>query len=315
MISRRIIRIKVMQSLYAFRSSSDQTIKQAEKELFHSIDKSYDLYHLLLLLLTDVRNYASNRIDIKMQKKMPTSEDLNPNRRFVNNGIILNLENNKSLQKYVESKKLSWVDHPELIKKLYDQLITSSEYNAYMEAPENSLNDDRSIIDFFYAHIVAESADLFQVLEEKSIYWNDDIEFVISMIIKTLQKFKPNSSDLKSLMPLFKDDDDIDFTKNLLRKSILNHDENSKIIEHHLLNWDIERVAFIDILIMELAICEFLYFPSIPTKVTLNEYIDLARYYSTNKSRNFINGILDKILKTLKNEEKIQKTGRGLIGE
>jgi N utilization substance protein B len=304
-----------MQSLYAFRSSSDQTIKQAEAELFHSINKSYDLYHLLLFSLLDVSKYAQERIEMKMQKKMPTAEDLNPNRRFVNNGIITNLQNNQALNKYIDTKKLSWIDHPELIKNLYESLSASDEYIQYMQKSEITLADDKQIIDYFFIHILAESEELYQILEEKSIYWNDDTEFVISMILKTLQKFKPNSSELKSLMPLFKDEEDKDFTKNLFRKAVLNHDENSKIIESHLLNWDLDRVAFIDLLILELALCELIHFPSIPTKVTLNEYIDLARYYSTSKSRNFINGILDKMLKTLKNENKITKAGRGLIGE
>ncbi len=315
MISRRIIRIKVMQSLYAFHSSSDQTIKQAETELFHSINKSYDLYHLLLLLLLDVRKHAQELIEQRMQKKMPTPEDLNPNRRFINNSIVTNLLNNQPLQKYIELKKLNWTDFPQLIRNIYNKLIDSEAYKQYMSKAETTLADDRAIIDFFYITIVAESEELYEILEEKSIYWNDDTEFVISMILKTIQKFKPNSSDLKSLMPLFKDEDDIDFTKTLFRKAVLNHEDNRQIIEKHLHNWDLDRVAFIDLLIMELALCELMHFPSVPSKVTLNEYIDLARYYSTSKSRNFINGILDKMLKTLKAEGKVNKTGRGLIGE
>lgn len=315
MISRRIIRIKVMQSLYAFHSSPDQSINLAEKELFFSINKSYDLYHWLLQLLVEVHAYALDRQEIKKQKNLPTAEDLNPNTKFVQNAIILKVTENKPLRDYIEKSKLSWFDHPELIKKLYNQLMESEFYAEYMANKNTSIKEDRDMVDFFFANIVAQSDDIYQLLEEQSIYWNDDLEFVASMIIKTLRKFKPNTGTAKALMPLFKDEDDIEFTKKLFRKAVLSSEEHRAIIKSHLRNWDLDRVAFIDVLIMEMALCEFMYFNSIPTKVSLNEYIDLAKFYSTSKSRTFINGILDKILKGLKEEGKINKVGRGLIGE
>ncbi|MDA3881534.1 MAG: transcription antitermination factor NusB [Prolixibacteraceae bacterium] len=315
MISRRIIRIKVMQSLYAFHTSPDQTINQAEKELFHSIKRTYDLYHLLLQLLVEVHKYASERSELRKKKNFPTEEDLNPNTKFINNGLLSSLAQNIALQDYLESKKLSWIDHFNLIKKLHNQLTESEFFSKYMANSDSSISEDRGLVEYFYAEIVAQSDDLYQLLEEQSIYWNDDVEFVISMIIRTLGKFKANSPDFKSLMPLFKDREDEDFTKELIRKSIVNSDEYRSIIKTHLKNWEIDRVAFIDVLIMEMAICEFLNFQSIPTKVSLNEYIDLARYYSTIKSRTFINGILDKILKSLNEDGKVKKAGRGLIEE
>lgn len=315
MISRRIIRIKVMQSLYAFHTSPDQTINQAEKELFHSIKRTYDLYHLLLQLLVEVHKHASELTEIRKKKNIPSAEDLNPNTKFLKNGVIISLSQNSALQDYLESKKLGWIEHPKFIKKIYTELVESEFYAKYMSNSENTTTEDRELIDYFYAEIVAQSDDLYQLLEEQSIYWNDDVEFVISMIIRTLSRFKASSPDFKSLMPLFKDPEDEDFTKQLIRKCIVNTEEYRTIIKTHLKNWEIERVAFIDVLIMEMAICEFINFPSVPTKVSLNEYIDLARYYSTNKSRTFINGILDKIQKSLKEEGKIKKTGRGLIEE
>jgi transcription antitermination protein NusB len=315
MISRRIIRIKVMQSLYAFHSSPDQTINLAEKELFFSINKSYDLYHLLLQLLVEIRNFALNRIEQNLNKKIPSPDDLNPNQKFVKNEILIKISENEALQKYLEKSKQSWINNPELIRKLYTELTDSDSYNVYMSENVNSINDDRNIIEYFLTDILTLSDDLYQLLEEQSIYWNDDVEFVVSMIIKTLKKFKQSTDGSKSLLPLFKDEEDLEFTKTLFRKSILNSEEYREIIKKHLRNWDLDRVAFIDVLIMEMALCEFMNFPSIPTKVSLNEYIDLARFYSTEKSRTFINGILDKILKSLKDEGKISKTGRGLIGE
>ena len=315
MISRRIIRIKVMQSLYAFHTSPDQTINLAEKELFFSINKSYDLYHLLLQLLVEIREFALNRIEQNKNKQILTKEDLNPNLKFVQNEILLRLSQNEALKKYQEKSKLSWIDYPELIKKFYNELSKTEEFTKYMSNPSSSISEDRNLIEFLLVEIIAQSDDLYQFLEEQSIYWNDDVEFVVSMIIKTLKKFKLSTDYSKSLLTLFKDEEDIEFTKKLFRKSVLNSEEHRQIIKKHLRNWDLDRVAFIDVLIMEMALCEFLYFPSIPTKVSLNEYIDLAKYYSTEKSRTFINGILDKILKSLKDEGKISKAGRGLVGE
>jgi N utilization substance protein B len=301
-----------MQSLYAFHSFSDQSINLAEKELFFSINKAYDLYHLLLQLLVEIRNHSLNRIELNRNKKIPTREDLAPNLKFSSNEILVRLTKNEDLQVYIDKTKLTWINYPELVKKLYSELVVTEEYSRYMENSVNSTAEDRHLIEFFLTNIVAQSDDLYQMLEEQSIYWNDDIEFVISMIIKTIHKLKPTK---ENLLPLYKDEEDLQFAKTLFRKAILNTAEHREIIKKHLRNWDLDRVAFIDVLIMELAITEFIYFPSIPTKVSLDEYIDLARYYSTEKSRTFINGILDKILKSLKEEGKIIKAGRGLVGE
>jgi N utilization substance protein B len=301
-----------MQSLYAFHSSSDQSINLAEKELFFSINKAYDLYHLLLQLLVEIRNHSLNRIELNRNKKIPTREDLAPNLKFASNEILIRLSKNEDLQVYLDKSKLTWINYPELVKKLYSELLVTEEYKRYMENSVNTTSEDRHLIEFLLTNIVAQSEDLYQMLEELSIYWNDDIEFVISMIIKTIHKLRPTK---ENLLPLFKDEEDLQFAKTLFRKSVLNSAEHREIIKNHLRNWDLDRVAFIDVLIMELAITEFIYFPSIPTKVSLDEYIDLARYYSTEKSRTFINGILDKILKSLKEEGKINKAGRGLVGE
>jgi len=304
-----------MQSLYAFHSSPDQTINLAEKELFFSINKSYDLYHLLLQLLVDIRKYAQFRIEQNLNKKIPSQQDLNPNLKFVDNEILIKISENEALAKYLEKSKLSWINNPELIKKLYTELVESEAYCDYMKHETKSISEDRNLIEYFLTDIVANSDDLYGILEEQSIYWNDDVEYVVSMIIKTLRKIKNSTNSSMSLLPLYKDEEDLEFTKTLFRKSVLNSKEYRDIIKKHLRNWDLDRIAFIDVLIMEMALCEFINFPSIPSKVSLNEYIDLARFYSTEKSRTFINGILDKILKSLKDEGKISKTGRGLVGE
>ncbi|HPB04676.1 MAG TPA: transcription antitermination factor NusB [Prolixibacteraceae bacterium] len=315
MISRRIIRIKAMQSLYAFHTLPEQSINLAEKELFFSINKSYELYHLLLQLLLEIRDFSLNRIEVNRNKKIPLHEDLNPNLKFVKNEILIKLSENEALKSFLDKSKLSWINTPEFIKKIHNEFTSTEEYLQYMAGGLNNFTEDRKLVEFLLEHVIAVSEDLEQLLEEQSIYWNDDLEFVVSMIHKTIKKIKPGSSENMPLLPLFKDDEDLQFTKNLFRKAVLNTEEHKEIIKKHLRNWDLERVAFIDVVIMELAVTEFIYFPSIPTKVSLNEYIDIAKFYSTEKSKTFINGILDKIVKDLKEEGKIIKAGRGLIGE
>lgn len=315
MINRRIIRIKALQILYAFYSSPDKSLKNSEKELFFSIQKTYDLYHLLISLAVELQNYGQKRIDAGKRKFIPSAEELNPNTRFVDNQLIHKLRDNIGLNTYLENNKLSWVNYPELIRKLYNEMIQSSSYQEYIALPETNFTEDRKFADRMFIRIIPECDDLYTALEEQSIYWNDDVEFTVSMIVKTLKKFSEESPETQPLLPMFKDDEDYNFARDLYRKVIVNHDRNREIIENHLSNWDVERIAFMDMLLMELSITEFIEFISIPTKVSLNEYIELSKYYSTERSSTFINGILDKILKDLKDQGLVQKAGRGLMGE
>jgi N utilization substance protein B len=301
--------------LYAFFTSPETSINNTEKELFFSLQKTYDLYHYLMALVIEIEKFAEDRIDLGLKKHRPTTADLTPNTRFVNNILINQLKSNISLAKYLETSKLSWVNEDELIRKLYLSLTEQDFYKEYMAAAQNSYADDRKLVEDLFKYLILDNEDIESLLEEQSIYWNDDLDFVVSMILKTFKKFKEFSDDHQALLPMYKDEEDRQFAKDLYRKVVLNHTENMVLIKQHTVNWDIERIAFIDNLILELALSEFLYFPSIPTKVTMNEYIELSKYYSTEKSRNFINGILDKALKDLKKADKIQKAGRGLIGE
>lgn len=315
MISRRIIRIKVLQILYAFFSTPDTSINNTEKELFFSLQKTYDLYHYLMALIIDIQKFAEERIDLGMKKHRPTSEDLAPNTKFIENHLIKQLKDNIQLNKYLAASKLTWIDEEDMIRRIYMKLIEQDFYKEYMQTPGRNYTDDRKIVEDIFKYLILDNDDIESLLEEQSIYWNDDMDFVVSMILKTFKKFKETSGENQSLLPMFKDDEDHQFAKDLYRKVVVNHNDNVALIKQHTVNWDIERIAYIDNLILELALSEFLYFPSIPTKVTMNEYIELSKYYSTEKSRNFINGILDKALKDLKKENKILKAGRGLIGE
>ncbi len=305
-----------MQMLYAyFQHTEESSLKKTEQELQFSINKSFDLFHYLLVLLIDVANYAESRIELARQKKIPTQTDLNPNTKFINNKIIAQIRNNDKLIRYLEMQKLSWVNYPDLIKGMYNSMIDSDAYKAYMDEPQHTFEQDKGFICNLYKNIIAQHEPLYQNLEEQSIYWNDESEFIIGTIIKTIKKFREDSDNNDVLPDLYKSDDDKEYPKKLLRKVILNHKEYSVLIEKYSKNWDIERIAFIDILLMQMAIAEVIEFSSIPVKVTLNEYLELAKYYSTTKSSIFLNGILDKIFLHLKEQNLIKKSGRGLIGE
>ena len=313
MISRRLIRVKVLQLLYAyFNGNNTDGLPKYEKDLQKSLEKSYDLYHLFFILLIDVHRFAQDKIELRKAKYIASDEDRDPNTKFVNNAVIKQIENTEKLFVYTDSNTLNWSATPELIKHIYTVMVESDSYKLYMESPDNSFEADRKFIMNFFSEYMVDDDMLYQVLEENSIYWNDDIEFVLSMNIKTVERLKESSKSL-SLMNLYKNDDDRRFATDLFCKTVLNHESNSALIRASIKNWDLERLAQMDLLIIEQAISEITSFESIPIKVSLNEYIDLARFYSTDRSNAFVNGILDKIVNQMKAEGKIKKTGRGLI--
>lgn len=315
MITRRIIRIKTLQVIFSYLFSEGKTIDQSEKELFFSMDKFYDLYHKLLYFIVDLRNYAESRIEIARSKKAPTYEDLNPNTKFIENRVITQIENNEDLKRYVNRKKLGWSQKKDLLKNFYNWLIESELFRQYMDNPERSYDEDKKVVTQIYTYFLANYEPFYQQLEEQSIYWNDEVDLIISIIVNILHNFKEDQHTGKLIFPLFKKEDDKDFAKELFRKTIMKYSEYDDLIKQNSENWDLERIAVMDILIMKMAIAEMIEFPSIPTRVTLDEYIEIAKFYSTEKSNIFINGILDKIINQLKAENRIQKQGRGLIGE
>ena len=310
------MRIKIMQALYAyFKHDGKSSLKKAEQELVFSIGKAFDLYHYLMLLPVDLVNYAESRIELAKNKKVPTYDDLHPNTKFVDNKIISQIRINAGLSKYIGTKKLSWITYPDLIKAIYNKTLESRCYIDYAAKQQCSYDDDKGFICTWYKDIVAQFEPLYQNLEEQSIYWNDEPEFIIGIIIKTIKKFSEKEGDASQLLPLYKSDEDENYAKKLLHKVVLNHNEYLILIEKFSKNWDIDRIAFLDILLMQMAIAEAIEFSSIPVKVSLNEYLELAKYYSTSKSSIFINGVLDKTFSYLKEQNMIKKQGRGLIGE
>lgn len=312
MISRRLLRVKILQVLYANKNKQDQTSRQSEKELFFSINKSYDLYHLLMLIPLELVKTDEQRIDFSKQKLMPTINDLHPNTRFAENKLIMQIRNNIQLKKYISENKINWINYPEIVRNLYNQVKEKNYFNQYLNKDVNSYEDDKNIV----LKIIEEEISSFQALEntleELCIFWNDDIDFIVSMVYKTLKDFKETDGPDKKLMPLYKNKDDHEFAKNLYYKVMLNQNEFNQLIKEHSQNWEFDRIAIMDILIMQMAIAEILEFPSIPVKVSLNEYIEIAKDYSTPNSNTFINGILDNIVKQFRLDNKFIKTGRGL---
>lgn len=315
MISRRLLRIKALMALYAFNRREEESLAQAETELMFSVSKSYDLYHFLLLLVLEIADLASEKIDLALQKRMPSHADLNPKRRFIDNQLISQLRKNIDFKDYISSKKLSWVNNPHIPRLLYNKMLVWEVYEEYMNAESNNYQSDKKFITRLITDFFSNSEDLQSNLEEQSIYWNDDMEYISSMVEKTLKKFKADSGEKMALMPLFKNAEDEEFVKILFRKAIVHSKKCSELIDKNTTNWEVDRIALMDILVMQLAITEILEFPEIPVKVTLNEYIEIAKYYCTSKSSTFVNGILDNIVKEIREEGLFNKFGRGLVGE
>lgn len=315
MISRRLLRIKALMILYAFNRKDGDDLEAAERELMHSISKTYELYHLLLLLILEIVDIAAEKIEIARNKKIPSLEDLSPNTRLIDNRLVKFLESNRSLKTYLKTQKLSWSNSPELPKKLYNEMLNWDEYSKYMSQSDSTFSTDRKFISKLLTEILAPSEDLHSLLEELSIYWNDDLEFVILMLEKTIRGVKISSNSDFKLLPLFKNHEDEVFVKTLLRKTIIKSNHYKELIESNATNWEIERVALMDTLVMQLALSEIIEFEEIPVKVTLNEYIEIAKFYCTTKSSNFVNGILDEIVREMRVKEVFKKSGRGLVGE
>lgn len=313
MINRRLLRIKVVQILFSYYNSTNKSLAAAEKELQFSIEKAYELYHYFLLLPNELAKYAQKIIDRNKTKQLPSEEDLNPNLRFVDNRIVTLLRENDDLIRFQHQHKISWVNQPELIKELYLQITSSTFYEEFMNGSEEGFESDKTFWTKVYKKLIPEFTPLGDLLEELSIYWNDDSELVLSMAMKTIKGLKEDSDATYDLMPLYKDEDDKKFSIKLLRGVILKDQELQQAIEEVTKHWDMDRLAFMDNLLMKAALAEIIEFKNIPVKVSLNEYIEIAKNYSTPKSGLFINGVLDSIVIKLTEAKKIKKVGRGLM--
>ena len=295
MVNRILIRIKVVQIVYSYLVNKDKSIDTSEKELFFSLEKAYELYHRLLLLMIELTDAQNKRIENARFKYTATAADKNPDTRLINNRFIAQLRENKMLKEYVDRQSVSWVNEPDFIRILLDRLLASDLYKTYLTSEEDSYAVDQDFWKKAFKHIIVENEDLSEILEAQSLYWNDDLETISTFVLKTIKRFDQSKGAEQELLPMFKDDEDAEFAKMLFRKTLMNVDVNKALIDQHTKNWEIDRVAFMDIVIMLVAIAEIKSFPTIPVKVTLNEYIEIAKAYSTIKSGHFINGILDAI--------------------
>jgi N utilization substance protein B len=301
-----------MQSVYAMLQSKSDILDKEEKFLYASIDKMFDLYVLVLRLFVEVKNMEKNHIKISRKKHLATSEELNPNTKFIDNAIFKLLEESVSLNNYLEDKKLNyWQLDDEYVKEIWKITKESSHYKEYLKSTLSTFQEDKEFIASLFKEIIAPNDKLADYFEDKNISWVDDIPFVNTWVLKSINQMKINKPF--SLGLLYKDDDDKKFVVDLFRKVILNHTKFEEDIKDKTPNWDAERIADIDMILIKMAICEFLKFPSIPSRVTINEYIEISKDYSTNKSSFFINGVLDKILKDFTTSKRINKIGRGLL--
>ena len=310
MLNRRHLRIRVLQFVYSWNKSKDTDIVKVEKQFLKSLEKVEELYILLLLILIEVRDFAEDFQEDAKKKKLPSDEDLNPKTKFIDNLFIQKLKDDTSLMSKANELKLSFSDSRSLIKAIYLEIIKTPLYENYMFEEERGFDEDKKfILKLFSKHIIDVAA-LQDFLNEQYIYWDDDLPFVSSMIVKTI---KESSDSNISLFDLFNNKEEKDFALNLLRFSIIHSDEYTELISSKTKNWEIDRVALMDLILMQMALTELLKMPQIPVKVSINEYLELAKYYSTPNSKNFVNGILDNLHIELKRKGLITKTGRGLI--
>ena len=306
MINRILIRIKVLQIVFAYYQKGSNDLKVAENELLLSLRRSYDLYHYLLLLIVDVTRMYERMIETKRNKYRPTDEERNPDMRMLNNRLANQIAENKDLLKYINEHGISWADEPDFVKKILEMILESEVYTDYIKN-EDSYESDKEFWRLVFKRIISNNESVEDFLEEKSIYWNEDVDIIESFVIKTIKRFDGNAGSQQELMPMFNSNDDYDYVVKLFRHALLNGDKYRELINKHMKNWESERVANMDMVIMQVALAEIMNFPTIPVSVTLNEYIDAAKYYSTPKSGTFINGVLDSIVEELKAEKLLMK--------
>lgn len=302
MLGRRQLREKAMQAVYAWKSAGDDANQRTiEQNMLKGVDEIYDLYISLLNLLTFQKTIAEHKIELGKNKILATEADLNPNMKFVHNAMFQILEQNEEMNAYLEdNQQLAWDMLDTYPNSIFKEIVASEEYAAYMNSPDSSFEQDKKFVMDLYEKFIAPNENLHEWLEEKNLYWADDIHIANSMVMTTLKSFIAKSDGYLKLFKVYKDDEDRKFVVDLLRTTLRHSDQTIKMIEEKATNWELDRIAVVDLILLQMALTEFHYFPNIPPKVTLNEYIELSKVYSTEKSKIFVNGILDRSMKELK---------------
>ena len=306
MINRELIRIKIVQLTYAYYQNGSKNMDTAEKELFFSLSKAYDLYNYLLLLIVALTQEAQRHLEVA-QSRAKREGLAEPSQKFVYNRFALQLEANKALRDFSETQKKTWADEPEFLRKLYKQIEESQIYKDYMADPDDSYEADRELWRKLYRTLIQDNEELEQVLEEQSLYWNDDKEIVDTFVLKTIKRFEEKNQSRQELLPEYDSEEDKEYARKLFRATILNANEYQHFMSEASRNWDFGRLAYMDVVIMQIAIAEMMTFPTIPISVSINEYVDIAKLYSTPRSGGYINGMLDHIARHLIQTGKLMK--------
>lgn len=307
MINRVLIRIRILQIYFSWSQRDSMDLKKAENELLFSLQKSYDLYHYYFLLIIELTDEYERRIEQRKSKLLPSERDLNPDTRLLENKFVLQLRNNLELKKYTKDRPFLWNTYDTFVRSLLNDILQSDVYQAYCEYKDGGYEADREFWRKVFKQYICANEELDSILEDDSIYWNDDIEIVESFVLKTIKQFDETRGEYQELLPMFRDEEDRDFAIDLLRNTMLNAKEYWDLIEKYTVNWESERIAHTDMIIMQIAIAEITTCQSIPVSVSLNEYINIAKSYSTAKSSSFINGVLDAVVKELRENKKILK--------
>lgn len=313
MLNRRHIRVKVMQTIYALRTRGSFNLDTEGKFVTTSMEEMYNLYLLMLDLMVEVHAFAKAEQEKISKKILATEEEKNPNTRFLHNEVLVKLSNNKSLTEEIAKRKLkNWRTNDEYVQVIYNEIVASDLYKSYMTMESCDFKGDKKFLAQAYAEIIAPNDKLYDYVEDSRLTWTDDLPMVNMAVLKRLQKIKPQSPESLLLPNLFKNDEDKTYAIDLLDRTLANDDFLAQEISENTPNWDQERIADVDMVLIKMALCEFLKFPTIPIKVTINEYLEIAKEYSTPKSSIFINGILDRLVKQYEQDKKLKKEGRGL---
>lgn len=307
MINRELIRLKVVQIVYSYYQNGNQKPDVAEKELQLSMSKAYDLYNYLLLLLVEINRIAQRSFETKQSRAQRLRETTELNKKFVNNRFMLLLESNKQLKEFSEMTNRTWIDQEEFVRNLWNRIEASEYYQAYMESDRDDYDEDREIWRQIYRNFICNNEGLDSILEDMSLYWNDDKTIIDTFVLKTINRFNPENGVDQPLLPEFRDPGDEEFACQLLRRTLANSDYYYKLISDSTRNWDVERIALMDRIIMQIALAEIISFPSIPVSVSINEYVEVAKMYSTPNSGKYVNATLDHIVKKLESENKLIK--------
>lgn len=311
MLTRRVIRVKVFKELFSKIASGADNLMQAEKELIAACDKSVDLYCFLLCLPGALKKVAEMKIEAGLKKFQPTEQEANPNRKFVENKFIGIIENDSAFMAHCQRKGLSWGEYDAFIKKLYASVSSSDYFIEYMSSPDNSLAADAALVKCIFEAELEDNELLEDILEEMSLYWMDDLAFVINVVLRNIPAIAKREG--VEVPKTFLKVDDREYALKLLTKSMVNYDEYTELVSSMVSNWDLDRLVATDLALIVMGITEAVTFETIPLKVTINEFVDISKYYSTQNSKVFVNGLLDRILQQMVKDGKIVKSGRGLV--